>query len=95
MISTFTSFSSVSSVKSLAEAKATPGVLYLEMPVQHFDTLGGFSKFDEILGIGREAARKQLDEWRVEGRLPTGLLRGSNDKGGRAKDFVRMRRNSI
>lgn len=85
----------MSSVKSLAEAKATPGVLYQEMPVQHFDTLGGFGRFDEVLAIGRDAARRQLAEWRAEGRLPSGLLDDVPGRGGRTKDSVRMRRNSI
>lgn len=65
------------------------------MPVQHFDTLGGFSRFDEVLAVGRVAAKQQLAEWRAEGRLPTGLLDQASSKGGRPKDSVRIRRNSI
>lgn len=83
------------------EAKATPGVLYQAMPVQAYTTMGGFSKFDEIYKIGLEAGTKQLEEWKDAGKLPTGLLDGKltrgagGGEGGRSKEAVRLRRNSV
>lgn len=62
----------VSSVKTLEEAKATPGVLYMRMPVTEFTTLG-FSRFEEILAKGYEAAKEMLKELESEGKLPDGM----------------------
>jgi lysophospholipid hydrolase len=46
----------------------------MAMPVQQFETLGGFNQFSEVLAVGLAAARKQLGQWREEGKLPTGLV---------------------
>ncbi|KAM0789045.1 hypothetical protein ACM66B_003110 [Microbotryomycetes sp. NB124-2] len=61
----------VSSVKMLEHAKATPGVLYMRMPVTQFGTME-FKRFLEILDVGYEHATKQLSEWSKKGKLPTG-----------------------
>ncbi|KAK4055464.1 phosphatidylcholine and lysophosphatidylcholine phospholipase [Microbotryomycetes sp. JL201] len=61
----------VSSVKMLEDAKATPGVLYMRMPVTQFGTME-FKRFLEILDVGYEHATKQLSEWSKAGKLPTG-----------------------
>ncbi|PLW22005.1 hypothetical protein PCANC_02407 [Puccinia coronata f. sp. avenae] len=62
----------VSSVKTLEDAKATPGVLYMRMPVTEFTTLG-FGRFEEILQKGYEAAKEMLKDLDSKGKLPTGL----------------------
>ncbi|RSH91000.1 phosphatidylcholine and lysophosphatidylcholine phospholipase [Saitozyma podzolica] len=64
----------VSSVKTLEDVKNTPGCLYMAMPVQEFDTLGGFKRFSEVLAIGLQAGRDTLQKWKAEGILPTGLV---------------------
>lgn len=56
------------------QAKKLPGCLYYAMPVQQFETLGGFGKFDEVYKVGLEAAREILKQWKEEGKLPTGLV---------------------
>ncbi|GHJ83736.1 hypothetical protein NliqN6_0138 [Naganishia liquefaciens] len=84
----------VASVRTLDEAKNTPGCLYYAMPVQQFETLGGFSKFNEVYQVGLHAGRKVLQKWREEGRLPTGLV--DEVKGEKAiKRGARLRRMSI
>ncbi|CAJ0905564.1 9517_t:CDS:10 [Entrophospora sp. SA101] len=55
----------VSSVKTLEEAKNTPGCLYMEMPVQQYGTLE-FSKFDEIFEVGYKAGKELLIRWKAE-----------------------------
>jgi lysophospholipid hydrolase len=87
--------SSISSIKTLDEAKVMPGVLYQAMPIQSYDTLGSFGKFDEILKIGLDAATRQIAAWKAEGKLPTGVLEGHAVSGRRAKNSIRLRRNSI
>ncbi|KAK0541257.1 phosphatidylcholine and lysophosphatidylcholine phospholipase [Tilletia horrida] len=63
----------VSSVKTLEEAKVTPGCLYMRMPVEAYGTLE-FGKFAEIAQLGYKAANRMLDEWVEQGvRLPTGM----------------------
>nr|XP_019012887.1 lysophospholipase NTE1 [Kwoniella pini CBS 10737]OCF51668.1 lysophospholipase NTE1 [Kwoniella pini CBS 10737] len=64
----------VSSVKTLEEVKNAPGCLYIAMPVQQFDTLGGFKRFSEVLSIGLQAGREVLKKWKDEGKLPNGLV---------------------
>ncbi|CAH7673184.1 hypothetical protein PPACK8108_LOCUS8063 [Phakopsora pachyrhizi] len=59
----------VSSVKTLEEAKATPGVLYMRMPVTQYTTMD-FGKFPEILKKGYEAAKEMLKEMERDGKLP-------------------------
>jgi lysophospholipid hydrolase len=46
----------------------------MAMPVQQFDTLGGFKRFNEVFEIGLRAGRETLKGWREEGKLPTGLV---------------------
>ncbi|GAA5957475.1 hypothetical protein JCM21900_002678 [Sporobolomyces salmonicolor] len=62
----------VSSVKTLEEAKNTPGVLYMRMPVTQFGTME-FKRFNEILEVGSKFATDLLSEWASKGELPTGL----------------------
>ncbi|KGB75028.2 lysophospholipase NTE1 [Cryptococcus deuterogattii R265] len=84
----------VSSVKTLEGVKATPGCHYIAMPVQQFDTLGGFKRFSEVLEIGLKAGRETLKKWKEEGTLPTGLV--DEAKGSKAvQRGNRLRRMSI
>ena len=84
----------VSSFKTLEDVKNTPGVLYLAMPVQQYETLGGFKQFKEVFDVGLEAGREQLRKWKEEGRLVSGLV---DDKKGRGawERGNRLRRMSI
>ena len=66
--------SSVSSVGTLEDVKRDPHVLYLAMPVQQFDTIGGYKRFTEVFTVGLEAGRKSLKEWKEAKRLPDGLV---------------------
>lgn len=100
----------VSSVKTLEEAKRTPGCLYLRMPVEGYGTME-FGKFNEIAQIGYDAADRALEEWDKEKRLPAGYDRdddddegslgpgGRRDRGGKydgkRRGGVSARRNSI
>ncbi|OXM79313.1 lysophospholipase NTE1 [Cryptococcus neoformans Bt63] len=84
----------VSSVKTLEGVKATPGCHYIAMPVQQFDTLGGFKRFSEVMEIGLKAGRETLKKWKEEGKLPTGLV--DEAKGSKAvQRGYRLRRMSI
>ncbi|KAI9612972.1 hypothetical protein H4Q26_010241 [Puccinia striiformis f. sp. tritici PST-130] len=67
----------VSSVKTLEDAKATPGVLYMRMPVTEFTTLG-FGRFEEILQKGYEAAKEMLKELDSEGKITNRIDDGTN-----------------
>jgi len=60
----------VSSVRTLEEAKVHKGCLYLGMPVQEYGTMQ-FNKFEEIQSKGYEAAMRKLEEWEIEGKLPS------------------------
>jgi len=62
----------VSSVRTLEEAKATPGVLYMRMPVTDFGTME-FKSFAKILQVGLESAKKMITEFASEEKLPTGM----------------------
>lgn len=62
----------MSSVKTLEEAKATPGVLYMRMPVTHIGTME-FKRFDEVFQLGRKAGNEMIDQFAREGKVPTGL----------------------
>ncbi|UZJ53575.1 hypothetical protein CBS101457_002895 [Exobasidium rhododendri] len=84
----------VSSVKTLEDAKNTPGCLYLRMPVTQFSTLQ-FGSFDEIQKIGYEAAVKALDEWGKEGKLPSAFHAGDDGDGKKRRGGVSARRNSV
>ncbi|GAA5986855.1 hypothetical protein JCM10908_000923 [Rhodotorula pacifica] len=83
----------VSSVKMLEEAKATPGVLYMRMPVTQFGTME-FKRFTEILEVGSEFANGLLDEWASEKKLPTGM-EGDAVAPRKQKRGQPIRRNSI
>ncbi|ODO05143.1 lysophospholipase NTE1 [Cryptococcus wingfieldii CBS 7118] len=87
----------VTSVKTLEEVKVDPTCLYLPMPCQQFDTLGGFKQFSEILAIGLKAGREGLKKWKEEGRLPTGFVDENKAKGrgGKVDKGNRLRRMSI
>ena len=82
---------SVASATTLNEAKKTPGCLYYAMPVQQFETLGGFSKFNEVYTVGLEAAREVLKQWKDEGKLPTGLVDDVQAKSQAVKRGTRLR----
>ncbi|GAA5909018.1 hypothetical protein JCM6882_004969 [Rhodosporidiobolus microsporus] len=82
----------VSSVKTLEEAKATPGVLYMRMPVTQFGTME-FGKFLEILDVGADFATEILTEWAAKGVLPTGMEGNAPQK--KQKRGQSIRRNSI
>ncbi|KAL0580670.1 phosphatidylcholine and lysophosphatidylcholine phospholipase [Marasmius crinis-equi] len=81
----------VSSVKTLEDAKVTPGCLYIQMPVQDYGTLQ-FSKFEELQKVGYEAATKILDKWADEGVLPSAVISGSPGTSTKGRT---ARRNSI
>ncbi|EIW67695.1 hypothetical protein TREMEDRAFT_72160 [Tremella mesenterica DSM 1558] len=84
----------VASVKTLEDVKSDPNCMYLAMPVQQFETLGGFKQFSQVLAVGLEAARNALRQWKDEGRLPSGLV--DDIKGQRAiQKAKRTRRMSI
>ncbi|KAH9929753.1 uncharacterized protein B0H18DRAFT_1084095 [Fomitopsis serialis] len=73
----------VSSVKTLEEAKVTPGCLYMGMPVQEFGTLQ-FGKFEEIQESGYKAAMDFLEKWNEEGSLPSAYIgEASSSMGGK------------
>lgn len=61
------------------------------MPVQQFETLGGFSKFNEVYTVGLEAAREVLKQWKDEGKLPTGLVDDVQAKSQAVKRGTRLR----
>lgn len=82
---------SVASATTLNEAKKTPGCLYYAMPVQQFETLGGFSKFNEVYAVGLEASREVLKQWKQEGKLPTGLVDDVQAKSQAVKRGTRLR----
>ncbi|GAA5859717.1 hypothetical protein JCM8547_006997 [Rhodosporidiobolus lusitaniae] len=83
----------VSSVKTLEEAKQTPGVLYMRMPVTQFGTMD-FKRFLEILDVGSDFAADLLADWRGKGMLPSGL-EGEVSSQKKQKRGQSIRRNSI
>jgi lysophospholipid hydrolase len=81
-------------VKTLEEAKNTPGVLYMRMPVTQFGTME-FKRFTEILKVGSDFSTSLLNDWEGKSELPTGL---EGDVSGNQKAQKRgqsIRRNSI
>ncbi|KLT44470.1 patatin-domain-containing protein [Cutaneotrichosporon oleaginosum] len=84
----------VSSVKQLEDVKNDPHCRYMAMPVQQFETLGGFKQFPEVRQIGHDAARKKLKEWSLEGVLPRGIVDGYKPPQMRRRG-TRVRRMSI
>ena len=69
------------SVAALEKAKASPGVLYMQPPVQQYGTLD-FGKFDEIYEVGYQYCKEFLNELKREGKLD-GLVSGSLRSNGR------------
>jgi lysophospholipid hydrolase len=89
----------VSSVKTLEEAKNTPGVLYMRMPVECYGTMQ-FGKFTEIMEVGYKAGKEMVVDWQKEGKIPSGLVEhdGKETTGlisGRPGAGRSIRRNSI
>jgi len=86
----------VSSVKTLEEAKVTPGVLYMRMPVTNFGTLE-FKRFAELMEIGYETAKGMFKDWDTQGKLPSGLEGAPSELAGveGKKRGKSIRRNSI
>ncbi|KAF9270780.1 patatin-domain-containing protein [Marasmius fiardii PR-910] len=80
-----------SSVKTLEDAKVTPGCLYIQMPVQDYGTLQ-FSKFEEIRKVGYDAAVEIIEKWSEGGVLPSTVIKGSPDSSTKGRS---ARRNSI
>jgi lysophospholipid hydrolase len=71
------------SVPALEKAKASPGVLYMQPPVQQYGTLD-FGKFDEIYEVGYQYCKEFLEGLRKEGKLE-GLESGNLRNGGEKK----------
>jgi len=70
------------SVAALEKAKASPGVIYMQPPVQQYGTLD-FGKFDEIYDVGYHYCKGLLEELRREGKLEnllSGSLKGTGDR---------------
>lgn len=85
----------VSSVKTLEEAKATPGCLYMQMPVQEYGTLQ-FGKFEEIKEKGYRTAMAMLEKFNEEEKLPSAYYQDHRlGSGGRPRKGQSARRNSI
>jgi len=84
----------VSSVKTLEDAKISPGCLYIQMPVHEYGTMQ-FGKFEEIQKKGYHAAMDILEKWDEEGKLPPAYIAGKDvSLTGRRKGRS-ARRNSI
>ena len=84
-------------MKTLEEAKNTPGVLYMRLPVEAYSTMQ-FGKFTEIMDVGYESAKKLLAQWQKEGKIPSGMVddgRNNDSVGGRPGAGKPIRRNSI
>ncbi|GAA99008.1 uncharacterized protein L969DRAFT_100884 [Mixia osmundae IAM 14324] len=84
----------VSSVKTLEEAKTTPGVFYMRMPVEGYGTMQ-FGRFNEIYQAGSVAAEAMLHKWAQQGRLPNGLEASPTTKAETARRGRGLRRNSV
>lgn len=88
----------VSSVKTLEDAKTTPGVLYMRMPVEQYGTMH-FNKFTEIMEAGYKASEKMLKAWSKQGKIPTGMVEDDGklrqSSTGRPGAGKPIRRNSI
>lgn len=83
---------SVSSVKTLEEAKVARGCLYIQMPVHEYGTMQ-FGKFEEINNKGYHAALDILAKWDAKGLLPSAVVDGKGSIGRRKGRSAR--RNSI
>jgi lysophospholipid hydrolase len=80
----------VSTVKTLEVAKALPGCLYLQPPIQGYATLE-FNKFDEIFQTGYKYGKEVMRQWKQDGTLQKLL----GDKSHVKAEQVRTRRNSF
>ena len=72
------------SVPALEKAKASPGVLYMQPPIQQYATLD-FGKFDEIYEVGYQFCKEFLRGLKKEGKLDSliqGGLKGEKLRGG-------------
>jgi lysophospholipid hydrolase len=67
------------SVAALEKAKSSPGVLYMQPPIQQYATLD-FGKFDEIYEVGYQYCKEFLNGLRKEGRLESLVSGGNKDK---------------
>ena len=72
------------SVAALEKAKASPGVLYMQPPVQQYGTLE-FGKFDDLYELGYRYCQEFLNALKKEGKLEDlvhGALKiGDNKRG--------------
>ncbi|KAF7966915.1 hypothetical protein HWV62_36601, partial [Athelia sp. TMB] len=84
----------VSSVKTLEDAKAAPGCLYMQMPVQEYGTMQ-FGKFEEIQKKGYDAAMEILEKFDEEGKLPSSTIDGEERSAKGQRKGRSARRNSI
>jgi len=84
----------VSSVKTLEDAKISPGCLYMQMPVHEYGTMQ-FGKFEEIQKKGYHAAMDILENWDEEGKLPSAYIAGKDVPLRGKKKGQSARRNSI
>src|SRR5579871_2322489 len=78
------------SVTALEKAKASPGVIYMQPPVQQYGTLD-FGKFDEIYEVGYRYCKEFLEGLRKEGKLDSlvsGTVKGA---GGRKRPRLSRR----
>jgi len=67
------------SVAALEKAKASPGVLYMQPPIQQYATLD-FGKFDEIYEVGYQYCKEFLNGLRKEGKLESLVNGGIKEK---------------
>jgi lysophospholipid hydrolase len=84
----------VSSVKTLEEAKVSPGCLYMQIPVHEYGTMQ-FGKFEEIQKKGYHAAMDILEKWDEEGKLPSAHIAGKGVSPRWKKKGQSARRNSV
>ena len=83
------------SVPALEKAKASPGVLYMQPPVQQYGTLD-FGKFDEIYEVGYRYCKEFLEGLRKEGKLDSLVIGSLKGPGDRRRSAPRLsRRQSI
>jgi len=81
-------------VKTLEDAKVSPGCLYMQIPVHQYGTMQ-FGKFEEIQKKGYHAAMDLLEKWDEEGKLPSAHIAGKDESPRRKKKGQSARRNSI
>jgi lysophospholipid hydrolase len=64
---------------ALEKAKASPGVLFMQPPIQQYATLD-FGKFDQIYEVGYQYCKKFLNDLKKEGKLESLVSGGIKDK---------------